>query len=239
MTTTELLFAVFPYVAITLLVVVTTIRWRRHPFSVSSLSSQLLESRRLYWGSVPFHWGISVILLGHLFALLVPDWLEMWNGVSIRLYLLEASGLALGLWAAVGLAVLLVRRLTNRRVRAVSTPMDLVVLTLVVVQVVTGIWVAVGYRWGSFWGTSVFVPYVRSILVVDPRPDYVEALPFVLKLHAFTFWVFVALFPFTRLVHIITLPLGYITRPWQRVVRMGEDPAVYHPAAEKTLERRP
>jgi nitrate reductase gamma subunit len=63
-------------------------------------------------------------------------------------------------------------------------------------------------------------------------------LPFALQLHAFTFWAFLALMPFTRLVHIITLPLGYLTRPWQRVVRMRESPGVYHPAAEKPLDRQ-
>jgi nitrate reductase gamma subunit len=63
MTKNEMLFVVFPYVALAIAVVVSVTRWRLHPFSVSSLSSQLLESRRLYWGSVPFHWGLSLILL--------------------------------------------------------------------------------------------------------------------------------------------------------------------------------
>ncbi len=238
MTANDLLFGVFPYVAVALLVVVTIIRWRRHPFSVSSLSSQLLESRRLYWGSIPFHWGVSTILVGHLAALIVPSGFELWNGEPMRLYLLEATGLALGLWAGFGIVVLAYRRFTNSRVRAVSTPVDHLVITVVGVQIITGIWIAVGYRWGSFWGTSVFVPYMRSILRFDPQPEYVDALPFVLQLHAFTFWVFIAIFPFTRLVHIFTLPLGYLTRPWQKVVRMSETPAVYHSAAKKPLDRR-
>ncbi len=151
MTSNELLFAVFPYVAFALLLVVTVLRWRLHPFTVSSLSSQLLESRRLYWGSVSFHWGLSLILLGHLAALLVPRGFELWNGAPLRLYLLEATGLALGLWAAFGLGVLASRRFGNARIRAVSTPMDHVVLAIIGIQIVTGIWTAVGYRWGSFW----------------------------------------------------------------------------------------
>ena len=238
MSTNDLLFGVFPYVAVVLLVVVTVLRWRFHPFTVSSLSSQLLESRRLYWGSVPFHWGLSLILVGHLAALVVPKGFEVWNGEPLRLYLLEATGLALALWAGFGVTVLLMRRLTDARVRAVTTPMDLAVLGLIALQIATGVWIAVGYRWGSFWGTSVFVPYVRSILTLDPQPEYVDPLPFALQLHAFLFWVFLAVFPFTRLVHIVTLPLGYLTRPWQRVVRMRESPAVYHSASEKPLERR-
>jgi nitrate reductase gamma subunit len=237
MSVNDVLFGVFPYVAMALLVVVTVIRWRRLPFSVSSLSSQLLESRRLYWGSVPFHWGVTIILLGHLLALLVPSGFQVWNGSSLRLYVLEGTGLALGLWAAFGLGVLFYRRVATPRVRAVTRPMDHVVLTVLAVQVITGIWIAVGYRWGSFWGTSVFVPYVRSILTFSPKPDYVDPLPFVLQLHAFMFWVFIAVFPFSRLVHMLTLPLGYLIRPWQRVIRMRETPAVYHPASDRELER--
>ena len=233
----DLLFVVFPYVALTLAIVVTVIRWRRHPFSVSALSSQLLEKRRLFWGSVSFHWGISIILVFHLAVLLIPRGFELWNGAPIRLYLLEATGLALALWAGVGLGVLLYRRTTNRRVQAVTTPADYVVLLIVAVSIITGVWIAVGYRWGSFWGTAVFVPYVWSLLTLRPRPELVEALPWVLKIHVLTAFAFLVAFPFTRLVHIITLPLGYLTRPWQKVIRMNREPAVYHPAAPKPLDR--
>lgn len=233
----QLLFVVFPYVAIALAVVVTIIRWRRHPFTVSALSSQLLEGRKLFWGSVAFHWGITLILLGHLAALVVPRGFELWNGTPLRLYLLEATGLALAVWALFGVSVLVVRRLTSPRVRAVTTPMDVVVLVLILAQVITGIWIAVGYRWGSFWGTSVFVPYVRSLLVLQPRPELVEPLPMVLQAHALLFFVFLAVFPFSRLVHIVTVPFGYLTRPWQKVVRMRREPFVYHPGSDTPLER--
>lgn len=233
-----LLFVVLPYLSLMMAVVVSVVRWRRHPFTVSAISSQLLESRRLFWGSVAFHWGITLVLAGHLAALLVPRGFELWNGAPLRLYLLEATGLALGLWALFGVLVLLWRRFSSRRVQAVTTPMDLVVLGVILVQVVTGIWIAVGYRWGSFWGTAVFVPYIRSLFALSPQVDLVAPLPVVLKTHVVAFFAFLALFPFTRLVHIVTLPLGYLVRPWQKVVRMRPEPAVYHPAADRPLERR-
>jgi nitrate reductase gamma subunit len=231
------LFVVVPYVALVLAVVVSVIRWRRYPFTVSALSSQLLESRRLFWGSVPFHWGLSLILLGHLAALLVPSGFKAWNGSPVRLYALEITGFALGLWTLFGLSVLVYRRLRTSRIRAVTTPMDLVVLFVILAQVITGGWTAVAYRWGSYWGTEVFVPYIRSLLTLQPRPELVAPLPLVLQLHAFLFFVFLALFPFTRLVHIITIPLGYLTRPWQQVVRNRREPLAYHPTSDKPLER--
>jgi nitrate reductase gamma subunit len=235
----EILFVVFPYVAITLAVVGSVVRWRRFPFTVSALSSQLLESSRLRWGSTSFHWGVVIILLGHLAALLVPQGFELWNDAPLRLYLLEATGLALGLWTLFGLVVLLLRRLGSPRIRAVTTPMDLVVLGVILLQVVTGVWIAVGYRWGSFWGTSVFVPYIRSLFVLQPEPDLVAGLPVVLQAHVLSFFVFMVLFPFTRLVHIVTLPLGYLIRPFQKVVRSRHTPGAYHPAAEEVLDRVP
>ncbi|MDH3248691.1 MAG: respiratory nitrate reductase subunit gamma [Acidimicrobiia bacterium] len=233
----DLLFVVMPYVAVVLAVVVSILRWRRAPFTVSALSSQLLEGRRLFWGSVSFHWGLSLILLGHLAALLVPRAFTIWNGAPIRLYLLEITGFALGAWAAVGLGILIHRRLTNRRVAAVTTKMDLVVLGIIAVQIVTGLWIAAGYRWGSFWGTGVFVPYVRSLFLLDPRPELVAPLPFILKAHVVSFWAFLLVFPFTRLVHIITVPLGYLTRPWQKTIYAGEQPYGHAPQARKQLDR--
>ena len=233
----NLLFVVFPYVAATLAIVVTIIRWRRHPFSVSALSSQLLEKRKLYWGSVSFHWGMTIILLMHLVVLIIPDGIDYWNGAPVRLYLLEATGIALAVWAGVGLGILLYRRMTNLRVRAVTTRADMVVLGIIAVAIITGLWTAIGYRWGSYWGTAVFVPYVRSLLVFQPRPELVEALPWVIKTHVLTAFAFLVAFPFTRLVHIITVPFGYLTRPWQKVIRMSREPAVYHPASKKPLER--
>lgn len=235
MSANDFLFGVLPYVAGALVVVVTIARWKLHEFSVSSMSSQLLESRKLYWGSVPFHWGLSLVLLGHVVALIIPRGFEIWNGAPLRLYLLEITGLALGLWAGFGIAVLIYRRLTDARIRRVTTPMDLIVLFIIAAQIITGVWIAIGYRWGSFWGTAVFVPYVRSLLTFQPDPSYVDPLPVVLKLHVLSFFAFLAVFPFSRLVHIITLPLQYFARPWQKVVGMRGAP---HPSHVKPASRR-
>jgi nitrate reductase gamma subunit len=106
--------------------------------------------------------------------------------------------------------------------------MDTVVLIVIATQIVTGIWIAVGYRWGSYWGTSVFVPYMHSLFQFQPEVAYVAPLPLVLKLHALSFFAFLAVFPFTRLVHIITLPLQYLFRPWQKVVANRRQPSVDH-----------
>ena len=221
-----ILFVVFPYVAIVLAIVGTVYRWTRRPFTVSSVSSQLLESQKLFLGSVPFHWGILFVLLGHLVALVLPAGVAKWNQVPIRLYLLEFTGLALAVWALFGLGVLVNRRITVAKIRVVTTKMDLVVLALLLAQVITGILIAVLYRFGSSWGTSVFVPYIQSLFVLDPRPELVAPLPFILQFHASLFFAFLVVFPFTRLVHIITVPLTYLVRPFQLVKWVRRDQPV-------------
>jgi nitrate reductase gamma subunit len=217
----NLLFLVFPYVSIVLAVLVTVYRAIYRPFTISSLSSQLLERRKLFWGSLPFHYGIVLILLGHLLALFFPRSLVWWNAVPVRLYLLELTGLALGLWCLGGLLVLLWRRLVSKRVRVVTSPMDVVVLLLLLVSVVTGVLTAGVYRFGSTWFTGVFTPYLWSLLTLRPQPELVAPLPWIIQLHAFNFFILLAVFPFSRLVHVITYPLGYLVRPWQIVVRTG------------------
>jgi nitrate reductase gamma subunit len=213
-----ILFGIFPYIALTLAVVDTAYRMVYRPFSVSAQSSQLLEQKRLFYGSIAMHWGLVLVLLGHLLALLIPKGLLLWNAVPLRLYLLEITGLGLGLWALVGTWVLLTRRLSVARVRAASTSMDYVVLVVIFVSVLSGVLTALFYPYGSYRFPAVMTPYLWSILTLQPRPELIADLPFWTQLHVFNFWVFLAVFPFSRLVHIITVPLGYVLRPWQIVI---------------------
>jgi nitrate reductase gamma subunit len=214
----SLLFGIFPYIALTLVVAVTAYRMVYRPFSVSAQSSQLLEPKRLFFGSVAMHWGLVIVLLGHLVALLLPKGLLLWNAVPVRLYLLEITGLALGIWALFGTYLLLARRISVARVRSASTPMDYLVLVVILISALTGVLTAVLYRYGSFWFPAVMTPYLWSILTLQPRPELIRDLPFWTQLHVFNFWLFLAVFPFSRLVHIITVPLGYALRPWQIVI---------------------
>jgi nitrate reductase gamma subunit len=215
-----LLFGIFPYVSLVTATVVTIYRSRVRPFSISSLSSQLLERRFLFWGSIPFHWGVTIILTVHLIAIFIPQSIVLWNAQPLRLYLLEITGLALGLWATVGMIVLIVRRTSISRIRAVSTPMDYVVIFLVLVSLVTGVIVAAYYRWGSYWFTGIFSPYIMGILTLRPNPAPLLPLPFIIKLHVFNFFLLTLAFSFSRLVHIITWPLSYLWRPWQIVIAL-------------------
>ncbi len=213
-----ILFVIFPYIALSIFIAVTVYRSLYRPFTVSSMSSQLFERRKLYWGSISFHYGVILVLLGHLLALLLPQDLRLWNDVPIRLYLVELTGLALGIWALVGLCILLWRRLSEKRLLKISTPMDFIVLVLLLVSVVSGVLVATLYRFGTFWFTAIFSPYLASIFTFQPQVSLVAPMPWLIKLHVTNFFILLAVFPFSRLVHILTYPLGYLIRPWQVVI---------------------
>lgn len=213
-----MLFAVFPYVAVVLAVVVGISRYVGDRFSFSSLSSQFLENRALFWGSVPFHYGILLVLLAHLLALVFPAQWAALIAEPIRLYVLEVTGLGLGALAFVGLAALIVRRLRQPRVLVVTSAADWVLLAILLGQVALGFWVALVYRWGSDWYLHTAVPWLISLGSLSPQVQYVTALPWAVKLHMLGGFVLVAVFPFTRLVHLVTFPVTYLWRPWQVVI---------------------
>ncbi|MBI3041121.1 MAG: respiratory nitrate reductase subunit gamma [Chloroflexi bacterium] len=212
------LFAILPYVALAIAIVGLLWRYRTNQFSYSSVSSQFLENRQLFWGSVPWHYGIILILLGHLTGILFPASVMAFNGVPLRLYILEGTGLALGLLVLVGLVLLLLRRGTNPRVRAVTSSMDLVLLLLLLLSIVTGVGTAIFYRWGSGWYVQTATPYLRSLVTFSLKVDYLASLPLLVKVHALNAFVILAVFPFTRLVHMLSVPLAYLWRPYQVVI---------------------
>lgn len=212
------LFGAFPYVAIMLAVFGGIYRYLSDRFSYSSFSSQFLENRALFWGSVPWHYGILIILLAHLLALLFPAQWAVLIAAPARLYVLEVVGLALALLTSLGLVLLILRRLRDARILAVTSAMDWVLLGALLVQVVLGFWVALFYRWGSDWYLHTAVPWLISLGTLNPQMQYVTALPWVVKLHMLGGFVIIALFPFTRLVHVVTVPITYLWRPYQVVI---------------------
>ena len=212
------LFGVLPYLSLAVFFLVTIQRYRQQTFSYSSLSSQLLENRQHFWGTVPFHYGILVVLLGHVVAFAIPRAVLAWNGVPWRLFVLEGSALAFGLLTLVGLVNVVVRRLTDSKTRRVTTPSDWVIYALLAVQVVTGLLVEYLHGWGSSWFASSLSPWLWSIVKPSPEIAYVQPLPLLAKLHVVNAWLLIGFFPFTRLVHVLVVPNPYLWRKPQLVV---------------------
>jgi nitrate reductase gamma subunit len=213
------LFAVFPYVAFTLAILGGVYRYFNNRFSYSSLSSQLLENRQLFWGSVPWHYGIILILLAHLFAGLFPGAARYVLDSPWRLYAFEVAGMALALSTLFGLIVLFIRRVRpNLAPHVVTSNMDWILLLLFIAQVTTGLGISMGARWGSLWYLSTAVPWFWSIFRLHPNYSAIAPLPTFVLFHMFNGFVLILLFPFSRLVHIFTVPLDYLWRPYQVVI---------------------
>lgn len=225
----NILYGQLPYLLITIAVVGTIYRYQTQRFTWSSQSSEFLENKSLFYGSFPWHYGVVLILCMHILAIFIPGGVLAWNSVPVRLYILELSGLSLGILAFFGLLVFIYRRLTDARVKSLTTTWDVIVLIVLLIQILTGLANAILYRWGSNWYAATAVPWIWSIITLQPNVEFVKNLPLLTKVHILNAMLFIVLIPFTRLVHILAFigPLKYITRPYQ-VVRW------YKERAEKT-----
>jgi nitrate reductase gamma subunit len=213
-----ILFVVFPYVAVALAVGGTIYRYLTNQFSFTSLSSQFLESDIQFWGSTLWHYGIIPTLLIHVAGFAIPGVMAALHSTPEELYVVELAGKVFGLMALVGAGALLVRRLVSSRIRIVTTPMDWLILVLLFFQVFLGMWIAFGYRWGATWFIHTVTPWVVSLATFQPAPQFVTSLPLIPKLHFLNATLLIALFPFGRLVHMVSFPVTYLWRSFQLVI---------------------
>ncbi|MCC6252730.1 MAG: respiratory nitrate reductase subunit gamma [Bacteroidia bacterium] len=213
-----IMFIAFPYFSLGIFLIGSIYRYLNRGFQVSSLSSQFLEGRKLFWGSLPFHWGLFVLFFGHLIAFLFPSSVMAWNGHPVRLLILELSSFAFGLGALLGLILLIKRRLASRKLLVVANKMDMVVYTVLLTQIVSGLGVAFFVRWGSSWFASVLTPYLRSIFSFNPDISAVVEMPIWVQIHIISAFSIVAIIPFTRFVHFLVAPFDYAWRKYQIVI---------------------
>jgi len=212
-----LLWVVVPYVCLAIFVGGHLWRYRYDKFGWTTRSSQMYESRLLRIGSPLFHFGILAVFLGHVMGLGIPkQWTEA-VGVSEPVYhfMAVSIGAVAGFGTVVGAAILIYRRRTTGPVFAATTKMDKLMwfaLGLVIVlglgnTVVANIWGHYDYREGvSVW--------FRGIFRFDLQPELMAAAPIGFQAHALTAFLLFALWPFTRLVHVFSAPVGYLWRPY-------------------------
>jgi len=230
-------FTALPYIAFVVFLIGTISRYRSQKFGVSSLSSQFLEGRKLFWGSIPFHFGILILFFGHLVAFLIPKSIILWNSEPLRLLFLEISSFIAAICVFIGLILLYARRLTNDRIKMVTTKMDIFVELLLLFQIFTGMYIAVFFRWGSTWFASVMSPYLKSIFTFSPDIAAVSAMPLFIKLHVIGAFVILLMIPFTRLVHFLVYPLNYLWKPYQQVIWNWNKRKVRNPKTRWSIHR--
>lgn len=215
---TLLLWLVLPYIVITFFIAATVFRFKTAPYGWTSKSSEILEKRLLKWGNHLFHWGLLFVFGGHVAGLLVPIGFYHALGVSDEFYHVNAivMGGTAGLATIVGLLILSYRRFKLPRVRKTSSAGDIVALVFLVLMVITGIFAtasnAVAHS-GFDYRTSIN-PWIRGVLLLHPDPSLMVSVPWYFKMHIIAAYGFFTAFPFTRLVHVFSLPVAYLWRSY-------------------------
>ncbi|MBW7922597.1 MAG: respiratory nitrate reductase subunit gamma [Rubellimicrobium sp.] len=217
------LFGTYPYIALSVMIVGSIIRYERDPFTWKSGSSQMLRKRMFIWGSVLFHVGVLFILGGHIAGLLVP--ISVWEflGVShgAKQVLAMVSGGLAGLMAIAGALILLVRRLTDKRIMANSTIADTGILILLAIQLLLGL-ATVPVSAQHLDGSEMmnFIGWAQAVVYFGPDPaSWLVGTSWIIKTHVLLGLTIFLLFPFTRLVHMISAPIRYVWRPGWQIVR--------------------
>ncbi|TDC68565.1 respiratory nitrate reductase subunit gamma [Actinomadura sp. GC306] len=213
-----LLWVALPYVTIAVFVLGHIWRYRYDKFGWTTRSSQLYERRLLRIGSPLFHFGILVVFLGHVGGLAIPDsWTEA-AGVTEHMYHVIAVvlGTIAGFCTLAGLAILIYRRRTVGPVFAATTRNDKLMYAVLAVVILLGLaaTVAANIVGGGYNYRETVSPWFRSIFYLRPDPELMTGVPILFQLHALSALVLFCIWPFTRLVHMLTAPLGYLTRPY-------------------------
>jgi nitrate reductase gamma subunit len=218
------LFGIYPYIALCVMIVGSIARYETVPFTWKSSSSQLLRRNQLILGSVLFHVGVLTILFGHLFGLLTPLWLIEALGIShgAKQILAVAVGGVAGVAALLGGAILIHRRLIDPRIRATSSMMDIAILSLLLVQLTLGmLTITISLQHLDGGEMVKFMLWAQAIFTFDSNAaSYVDGVPLLFQLHIFLGLTIFILFPFSRLVHMLSVPVRYVTlRPGWQIVR--------------------
>jgi len=210
-------FAVWPYVALTIFVAGHIWRWRTDKFGLTTRTTEICEKKWLLWASPTFHVGLLMVILGHGLGLLVPPAATTALGVPEHVYHMVAmiAGVIAGCVLVIGIVLLILRRfIMKTRLRLVTRPGDIVMYILLACVVTLGMWTTFSQTvLGSFdYRESVSI-WFRSVFYANPAVDLMASAPVLFQIHAIVAFGLFAVWPFSRLVHLWSAPVGYLTRP--------------------------
>lgn len=217
------LYGAYPYIALSIFVIGSWLRFDREQYTWKSDSSQLLSGKNLRLGSNLFHIGVIAIFFGHAVGLLTPHSVFTALGVSDMAHQMVAiwAGTIFGSMCLVGALILWVRRMFNRRVSATSRGSDKFILSWILVTLLLGlstIPVSLGHANHNDPGVMIaLAEWAQSIVYLRPEPSLLADVDTVFKIHLFFGMTVFLLFPFTRLVHVWSAPFSYAWRPYQIV----------------------
>ncbi|MFJ5773039.1 respiratory nitrate reductase subunit gamma [Streptomyces sp. NPDC093094] len=228
------LWGVLPYLAFVSLVAGLVWRHRYDKFGWTTRSSQIYESRLLNIASPVFHYGILFVLAGHLVGLFVPMSWTGRLGISEHTYHLFSlyGGTAAGALTVAGIVLLIYRRRTNAPVFRATTVNDKVMYVFLLGAIVLGMAAKLAHSSGDGYDYRESIgPWARSLFTLAPDTALMEGVPVLYEIHAVIGMLLIALVPYTRLVHMFSAPVQYLTRPY--IVYRSRDPRQLGPRPER------
>lgn len=215
-----LFFDIYPYLCGTVFLVGSWLRYDYGQYTWRAASSQMLDKKGMRLGSNLFHIGIIGIFFGHLFGLLTPHWVyEPFLAIATKQKLAMAAGGVFGVMTLIGGLLLLHRRLSNVRVRATSTGADILILAVLVTQAVLGL-STIFFSLGHLDGKDMMrlVGWAQAIVTFQgDAARSLDGVEWIYRVHLVLGMSIFLLFPFTRLVHVWSAPVEYLTRRYQVV----------------------
>lgn len=218
----QFFFGIYPYIAITVFFLGSLLRYDRDQYTWKASSSQLLSKKDMRLGSNLFHIGIIALFFGHLVGLLTPHWAYhfMMSAGTKQLLAMTAGGI-FGLICLAGMILLIRRRMLDARIKATSQTTDLPILLILFVQLVLGL-VTIPFSAQHMDGSSMLALASWAQHVVTFQGDaasFVAGEAFIFKIHLVLGLTIFLVFPFTRLVHVWSVPVQYLTRSGYQIVR--------------------
>jgi len=215
-----LAFLVFPYVVLTVFVLGHTYRYVTDVHHWNSKSSEILDKGSLRFPILVFHYGIIITFFGHLTGLLIPQWFLDDIGITAEMHVFVALavGMVIGSMALIGLILLLARRWTKPRIRVTTSVNDFAVLILLIIAVTMGTYNAFFMRYDVLHSIA---PWIQGIVTLRPDPELMRPVPWAYKVHILAAFAVLGFSPFTRLVHIWSVPVQYLFRRYIVFRRRG------------------
>ena len=209
----EIFWDVVPYITLAIVVVGTWWRYRYDKFGWTTRSSQLYESRLLRIGSPMFHFGILVVIAGHVIGLVIPESFTHAIGMSEHAYHVQAVilGTIAGITTVTGVALLIYRRRTTGPVFMATTVNDKVMYLVLVLAIIAGLCATAlgsGVVGEPYNYRETVAVWFRSIWILQPRGDLMAEAPLYFQIHVLIALVLFCLWPFTRLVHVFSAPIA-------------------------------
>ncbi|MEQ6034442.1 respiratory nitrate reductase subunit gamma [Staphylococcus saccharolyticus] len=212
----QFIWIIYPYLCLAIFVIGHIARYKYDQFSWTAKSSEMIEKRRLKWGSLLFHLGVIPVFFGHVVGLLIPsNWLEA-VGVDNHIYHIGAVyiGSIFGIMTLIGMLLLTLRRLTIKNVRRLSSFSDIFVNIVLLIILLMGCYstLVTNAVQPDFDYRQMIAIWFRHLFMFSPNANLTVNVPWSFKLHILLGFTVFACWPFTRLVHVWSVPLSYMNR---------------------------